>query len=72
MAKIEVPIQINLPDNWVEIVISKLKEDDLVEVIRCRHCKKCQYDEMTGNFWCGDKVVSLDHYCGYAEREDNE
>ena len=42
MAKINVPIQINLPDDWIEQIIDRLRNDpdaDWVEVVRCRDCK---------------------------------
>ena len=41
MASFEVPIKVNLPDNWVDIIVEKLKKDEsiCIPVIRCKNCK---------------------------------
>lgn len=42
MANITVPIVVNLPDDWVEQIINRLRSDpdaDWVEVVRCKYCK---------------------------------
>lgn len=42
MANISVPIQVNLPDDWLEQIIDRLKNDpdaEWVKVVRCKDCK---------------------------------
>ena len=42
MAEIKVPIQVNLPDDWVEQIVNRLRNDpeaEWVEIIRCKDCK---------------------------------
>ena len=41
MASFELPIKVNLPNNWVDIVVEKLKKDEsiCIPVIRCKNCK---------------------------------
>ena len=41
MAEIKVPIQVNLPDDWVEQIVDRLRNDpdaEWVEIIRCKDC----------------------------------
>ena len=47
MASITVPIVVNLPDDWIEQIVNRLRNDpdaDWVEVIRCKDCvyKPCK------------------------------
>ena len=42
------------------------------EVIRCHECKHVQHDEMFYQYWCNGNRVNPDHFCGYAERKDDE
>ena len=42
MAEIKVPIQVNLPDDWIEQIVNRLRNDpeaEWIEVIRCKDCK---------------------------------
>lgn len=40
MASIEIPVVVNLPDNWADMVAERLiKEGDCVIVVRCKDCK---------------------------------
>ena len=42
MAEIKIPVQINLPDDWKEQIVERLKNDpdaEWVEVTRCKDCK---------------------------------
>ena len=42
MAEIKVPIQVNLPDDWVEQIVDRLRNDpdaEWVEIIRCKDCR---------------------------------
>lgn len=42
------------------------------EIIRCKDCKYCIPNETFHTHWCRGRRVLLDHYCGYAERKENE
>ena len=51
MAEIKVPIQVNLPDDWVEQIVDRLRNDpdaEWVEIIRCKDCKHNPKDEWFG------------------------
>ena len=75
MDNLTVPIQVNLPDNWVELVVDRLRNDPEAEWIEVTRCKECVYWEQTMN----DKGVCKDmygfgrwwkedDYCSHAER----
>lgn len=72
MANITVPIQVNLPDDWMELVINRLKNDptsDWVEIVRCNECNhyRPQYDQDDiCVYW--DMSIEADDYCSRAER----
>lgn len=83
MAKLEIPIQVNLPDNWIEQVIERLKNDpDIAEVIRCKDCK--HYSETTifgrtrgkctrGEPYCTDERVWEEYdFCSHGKRREDE
>ena len=71
MAEIKVPIQVNLPDDWVEQIVNRLRNDpeaEWVEIIRCKDCK--HWREGTAFSYC-DKLYGMgveDDYCSMAER----
>ena len=53
MAQISVPIQVNLPDNWIDLVIERMKQDGTVMPVvhgrweydgTCSACRK-RWDE---------------------------
>ena len=81
MANITVPIQVNLPDDWVEQIVDRLRNDpesEWVEIVRCKDC--CHYKtsidsfgrEYKGcDFWMNGRSESpceADDYCSYAKR----
>ena len=75
MAEIKVPIQVNLPDDWVEQIVNRLRNDpdaEWVEIIRCRDCKYrgvgdyCVYG--TRLAW----VTKSNDFCSKAERRTDE
>lgn len=42
MANITVPIQVNMPDDWIEQIVNRLRNDpesEWAEIIRCKDCK---------------------------------
>ena len=42
------------------------------EIIRCKYCKYSQEDKLFGGYWCMGNRVDPEHYCGYAERREDE
>lgn len=78
MANISVPIQVNLPDDWLEQIIDRLKNDpdaEWTEVIRCQNCKHWEGEYRNG-FWyleqcsLNEHVASSDDFCSWAERRE--
>ena len=71
MAEIKVPIQVNLPDDWVEQVVKRLRDDpeaEWVEIVRCKYCKHrqgsaCDYSAV----W-----VRENGFCNWGERKEGE
>ncbi len=61
---LKVPIQVNLPDDWVEQIVNRLRNDpeaEWVEIVRCKDCKywfshdkRCVYlnHGFAPNMWC--------------------
>lgn len=79
MAEIKVPIQVNLPDDWVEQIVDRLRNDpdaEWVEIIRCKDCKFGEQDEV-GRWFCrslGCQIGNEDGsgYCADAERRTDD
>ena len=81
MAEIKVPIQVNLPDDWVDQIIERLRNDpeaEWVEVTRCKDCiywwkshKMCKRNK-DKNHNCACMDCDADFYCKYAERRTDE
>ena len=77
MAEIKVPIQVNLPDDWVEQIVNRLRNDpeaEWVEIIRCKDCKYGVQDEI-GRWYCrglGCQIGDDDGsgFCSDAERRE--
>lgn len=61
MANISIPITINLPDDWKEQILERVKQDgDWVLVTRCVDCywhQNCLYEQHLG----------LDGFCSKGE-----
>ena len=43
MAEITVPINVNLPDDWVEQIVNRLRNDPNAEWIGVTRCKDCKH-----------------------------
>lgn len=81
MASITVPIQVNLPDNWIEQVVERLRNDpesEWVEVVRCKDCKwygradkRLFYRGMDCLNKHIDTIVPDRDYCSRGERREN-
>jgi len=81
MAEIKVPIQVNLPDDWVEQIVNRLRNDpeaEWVEIIRCKDCKHWDTtwtnDYAPNYHYCPmvDGTRGSDFYCANAERKVDE
>lgn len=38
------------------------------EIIHCQECTNARWDNIFHQCWCRGRLVTPDHYCGYAER----
>ena len=71
MAKIQVPIQVNLPDNWMDLVLERIKEDgDWQLVVRCKDCRHWKRTTQ----WCAELCIDTlkYNYCSRGERRVSE
>ena len=66
MANISIPITINLPDDWKEQILERVKQDgDWVLITRCVDCcrhQNCLYEQHLG----------LDGFCSKGEPKEEE
>ena len=76
MAEIKVPIQVNLPDDWVEQIVDRLRNDPDAEWVEIIRCKDCIYftPEKSGEHWNVCRFYgapkTADGYCNDAERKE--
>ncbi len=72
MANIIVPIQMNLPDDWVEQIVDRLRNDpesEWVQIVRCKECKHRYLDSDVGTACEYTNMYQPgDGYCNWAER----
>lgn len=77
--ELTVPIQINLPEDWIEQVIERLRNDpdaDWAVVIRCKDCKYKKVYAFPPNYnerdYCekNERVVDVADFCSRAERRE--
>ncbi len=78
MASISVPITVNLPDNWLEMLFDRAKEDGVfLPVIRCKDCKWYGLEgcpvTIVEDAIDGETIKpSEDDYCSFAEFKEPE
>lgn len=83
MAEIKVPIQVNLPDDWVEQIIERFRNDPEAEWVNIVRCKDCKYYVKDHGWNCIEYTVCsispLHHplrepndFCSRAERRNDE
>ena len=78
MAEIKVPIQVNLPDDWVEQIVNRLRNDPEAEWVEIIRCKDCKYQDENWRRvsvrWlpCMDVRTGSNWYCGSAERGEQD
>ena len=72
MANITFPINVNLPDDWVEQIVNRLRNDpesEWTEIVRGKDCKHSQgegYPDCNRvTWWNGEN-----DYCSRAERKE--
>jgi len=74
MANNTVPIQVNFPDDWVEQIVNRLRNDpesEWAEVVRCKDCTR--FEKKRGcNLVEGLNIAKPDSFCSYAERKEGE
>ena len=78
MAEIKVPIQVNLPDDWIGQIVNRLRNDpdaEWVEIVRCKDCKHRDPEDKKCD--CGHDILwqlprQDDWYCADAERRTDE
>lgn len=83
MANITVPIQSQLPDDWVEQIVDRLRNDpesEWVQIVRCKDCKhlqKWRSEESAKKFGqiyeCARNVLNCpksEDFCSCAERRE--
>ena len=73
MSKMEIPITINMPDDWLDKVVERIKKDgDLVLVTRCENCDYYTGEEQ--NSYCERTAwfVQPEDFCSYAKQEEME
>ena len=77
MASFEIPIKFNLPDDWLDKVVERIKKDgDLVLVTRCENCE--YYTEKENKAYSGHfcermtEFVQPEDFCSYAKPKEME
>lgn len=75
MANITVPIQVNLPEDWREQIIERLKNDpeaEWVRVVRCKDCKRNPKDTWLGcpMAHCSETQRPETAWCWKGERRE--
>ena len=72
MAEIKLPIHVNFPDDWMEQIVNRLRNDpeaEWVEIVRCKDCKYWMRENISDGY-CSEMNIGgcdEDFYCGYAE-----
>jgi hypothetical protein len=75
MAEIKLPIHVNFPDDWMEQIVNRLRNDpeaEWAEIVRCKDCKWSDISAMGHLAVCnharGLVSPSPNSYCNFAER----
>ena len=77
MANITVPIQVNLPDDWMEQIVNRLRNDpesEWVEIVRCKECLSADWIPGTNRCYCmvNGYYWNEDDYCSFGERRTDD
>ena len=66
----------NLTDEFYGAMqaIDELPPADVVQVVRCKDCKRCEHDAVCGQLgrlWCKlRRLVKPDDFCSYGKRKE--
>lgn len=74
MANITVPIQVNLPDDWIEQIVNRLRNDpesEWVEIVRCKDCAHYIKHDKRCAVWNHGGIVTYG-FCFLGERRTDE
>lgn len=72
---LKLPIQVNLPDDWIEQIVNRLRNDpdaEWAEIVRCKDCR--YYQDNNGGYphddckWNANETPDVDDFCSGAER----
>ena len=72
---LKLPIQVNLPDDWVEQIVNRLRNDPEAEWVEIVRCKDCKHSYTENNVWvCPFGLPGGElFYCAYgAERRTDD
>ena len=62
------------PPGGARKIIAEAPAEDVVQVVRCKVCRKHSYDPLFGYWWCnltlGTRRVKPDDFCSYGERKE--
>ena len=77
MANITFPIQVNLPDDWVDQIIDRLRNDPDADWVDVTRCKDCKYNPKYEWFGCpmphlNEKQRPETAWCWKGERSTDE
>lgn len=78
MANLTVPIRVNLPDDWVDQIINRLRNDTDAEwasVVRCKNCTFSEKSKIFKDYYvCSimDKNMKPNDFCSYGEEKSDD
>ena len=72
MTNITVPIQVNLPDDWIEQIVNRLRNDPESEWVEIVRCKDCIHFDSEDDCECPMDVRYSDFFCKMGERRTDE
>ena len=74
MAEIKVPIQVNLPDDWMEQIVNRLRNDPEAEWVEVVRCKDCRWHNEEINQCNAQICASMygEDFCSRAERRTDD
>ena len=74
MAEIKIPIQVNLPDDWIEQIVNRLSNDPESEWVKIVRCKDCKHRNIKDLVWdCPFGLSGGENFfCGYGSLERAE
>lgn len=65
-----VPIEVKMD---MDEIVARLKEDDFVQVVRCKYCVHHKDAPQTTDVWCDrlDGLLPEDWFCADGERSED-